>query len=378
MSKQETAIATLLPGEKEYYSSDITSKLAPPTIEPNQIKSFMSVEQIIEELINKDKYPLIFSETEITLAKEFFYSHNYFSFSIYRKLLPRIEGKLYCFSDCIRLYNFNTFIRDSLSHFIRDIELMLRATLIEFVCKFYEIKKAEVSAFEIPAAINEALLFSRETGELYLDYGVYRKEEQKKIDEANEIMSKFSSTIQNSKSDAILHYKKKESGIPLWVLLEEVTYGDVYYFAQALDTDFLYYWIDNAYDKGYRKFMLGWFRCINFLRNDCAHYNRLYGRYFNVSTPKLLKEDIKKAGIAANNNNTLFAIMLTIKNVLAFHVSAMQEWDQFIDDLSEEIRQHADIVRIERMGFPANWEECLHSQMYSDRKIVEDAMNKAY
>ncbi|MFO1444584.1 Abi family protein [Bacillus sp. Bva_UNVM-123] len=377
MSNQETTTVTLLPEGTEHFSSDVISEVDNPTIEPSPMKEFMSVEQIIEELKIKDEYPLSFNETEIVLAKEFFYSHNYFSFSIYRKLLPRIEGKLYCFSDCVRLYNFNTFIRDNLSYFIRDIELMLRATLIEYVCKFYEMKQAEVSAHEIPETLNDTLLFSHETGELYLDYGVYRHEKQKKIDDATEIMDKFTKTINESKSDAILHYKKKESRIPLWVLLEEVTYGDVYHFAQALDTDFLHYWIDNAYDKGYRKFMLGWFRCINFLRNDCAHYNRLYGRYFNVSTPKLLKEDTKKAGIAANDNDTLFAIMLTIKNVLAFHVSALQEWDQFIDALSAEIGQHADIVRLVKMGFPENWEECLHSQMYCDRKIVEDAMTKA-
>lgn len=65
-------------------------------------------------------------------------------------------------------------------------------------------------------------------------------------------MTKFKEVIQNSKSDAIIHYKKKGNGIPLWVLIEEVTYGDVYHFTQALDTDFLHYWIDNAYDKGYK------------------------------------------------------------------------------------------------------------------------------
>jgi len=376
MSNSETTTATLTPESTAHTSSTEYNKVVTPTIEPNPIKSFMSVEQIIEELKTKEENPLSFNEAELAFAREFFFSHNYFSFSIYRKLLPRADSKQYCFSDCINLYNFNTYIRDHLTHFIRDIELMLRATLIEYVCKFYEVKKAAASTLEFKETLNESTLFSHETAELYLDYGVYFREEQKKIDEANEIMGKFISTIKDSKSDAILHYKTKDSGIPLWVLLEEVTYGDVYYFAQALDTEFLHYWIDNAYDKGYRKFMLGWFRCINFLRNDCAHYNRLYGRYFNVSTPKLLKEATRKANISANNNNTLFAIMLTIKNTLSFHVSALQEWDAFIDDLSAVIKQHADIVRIERMGFPENWEECLHSQMYLDLKTVEAEMNK--
>ncbi|MEW4131751.1 Abi family protein [Bacillus thuringiensis] len=330
------------------------------------MKAFMSVDQIINELQNKQVHPILFNDQELSLAKDFFYSHNYFSFSIYRKLLPRIDGKQYCFSDCIKLFNFNTFLRENLTIFIRDIELMLRATLIEHVCQFYDMKKKES-----PEEFNGMPLFASETGELYLDLGVYRRDNQEKLDQASEIMNKFMEVIKNSKSEAINHYKKKGNGIPLWVLIEEVTYGDVYYFAQALDTDLLYYWIDNAYDKGYRKFLLGWFRCINFLRNDCAHYNRLYGRYFTVSTPKLLKEDTKKANISASENNTLFAVMLTIKNILAFHVSALLEWDVFIDVLAQDINQLSDIIRIERMGFPENWEECLHSQIYNDRKAIE-------
>ncbi|GAB6574321.1 Abi family protein [Bacillus cereus] len=366
MSNLDEGTAVIIGESMEVSLSEEVNKVNSASESPENMKEFMAVEQIIQELQIKQVYPISFNEQELALAKDFFYSHNYFSFSIYRKLLPRVEENQYSFTDCIELYNFNTFIRNNLTNFIRDIELMLRATLIEHVCQLYEMKKKGSTE-----QANGTPLFSCETGELYLDLGVYRHESPEKIEQANDIMNKFKDIIENSKSDAIIHYKKKGNGIPLWVLIEEVTYGDVYHFAQALDTEFLHYWIDNAYDKGYRKFLLGWFRCINFLRNDCAHYNRLYGRYFTVSTPKLLKEDIKNANIAAKDNNTLFAIMLTIKNILAFHVSALQEWDKFIEVLVDYINQVSDIVRIDRMGFPENWEECLHSQIYNDQKEIE-------
>lgn len=344
-------------GNEDTTREEIVTKEITP-----QLKAFKSIDQIISDLKTKESNPLLFNEQEMVLAKDFFNSHNYFSFSIYRKLLPRIEGKQYTFNECLKLYNFNTFIREYLTKFTGEIELMLRATLIEHVGAFYELKKKKYTTPNV-----EQNLYTFPTGELYLDNAVYRRESEDKILEAEEIKAKFLTKITESKSDAIKHYKRKNTGIPLWVIMEEITYGDAYYFAQALDTDLLNYWIDNAFDKSLRKFILGWFRCINFLRNDCAHYNRLYGRYFTVSTPKLLREDTEQAGINKGQNTTLFANMLTIKNVLSYHVSALQEWDGFIENLADEIQIHKDIVRIDRMGFPPNWEECLHSQSYNDQ-----------
>lgn len=96
--------------------SDSISVLATETA-MSDLKAFKSIEQIINDLKTKENNPLFFSEQEEIVAKEFFNSHNYFSFSIYRKLLPRIEGKQYSFNECLELYNFNTFIREYLTKF---------------------------------------------------------------------------------------------------------------------------------------------------------------------------------------------------------------------------------------------------------------------
>lgn len=470
-----------------------------------EMKDFKNFDEIVESLKNKKDRPLSFNDEEIELAQSFFNSNNYFSFTIYRKLLPRIEGKQYSFTDCLHLYNFNSFLRENLTRFTGHIEMMLRATLIQQVCDYYEKKKAEdklklsvdnlwdavetrkaeiikkiiktankkvsVSKLSsetekklhgsiksiVDAAEEASVKYSKElgeslgtkavepinllvnavkqtalkgieeirniaidtlkielnklnvedevsasiignldemktaeqkmiveidsltqviikatpewdtnnffkykAGEVYLDLGVYKRTDSESLVEAKEIVEFFKSVIEDSKSDAINHYKKKKSGVPFWVLIEELTYGSVYRFANFMHIEFENAWINNSFDSELKDYILGWFRTINFLRNKCAHYTRLYGSYFSISPPSLLKEDRRKAGIVANDNKTLFANMLTIKNLLKFHVSGAKEWNEFIDKLDLEIENFSDVIRISEMGFPENWKECLY------------------
>lgn len=475
----------------------------------DEIKQFKNVEDIILDLKNKKDRPLSFNDQEMEEARIFFNTVNYYSFTIYRKLLPRVENKKYSFSDCLELYNFNTFLRENLNRFTGQIELLLRASLIQCICEYYENKKREDKIILIKNHIRETVemrekelikkikktanknvgfknlllatekklngslfsvsnntnkistkystelidmlgkeaigdieklidtsvqhaingiqsiakvgketfeveigknnfdsyedysyLFSRLTekyeqeilstlqekkviflqeaskrepsnmykfksGELYLDTAIYKKENDDDIKETEEIIKNFLEVIDVSKSDAIKHHKEKKIGVPLWVLFEEVTYGDVYHFVVSLEEEFQNAWIEsfnnpeNLVPKNSGKFILGWFRAINFLRNDCAHYNRLYGRYFTVSPPSLHKNDARKAGIELNNNKTLFAIMLTIKNLLGYNVFAVEQWNYFVKKLDERITERKDIIKIDRMGFPQNWKECL-------------------
>jgi len=62
--------------------------------------------------------------------------------------------------------------------------------------------------------------------------------------------------------------------------------------------------------------------------------------------------------------------MLTIKNILAFHVSVLQEWIEFIELLAEKINHLDDIVRIERMGFPEGWK----SETNDPEEILIDSL----
>lgn len=460
----------------------------------------MSNSDIITSLKEKEDRPLSFSNEELELAKNFFNTNNYFSFTIYRKLLPRIKSKNYSFSDALDVYKFNDFLRSELNKFTGNLELMLRSTLIQHLGAYYEGKKKEdkfqksieliemvfqdkingikkiidkTSAtekknydrfihslqrkyeqlkinledtikIEITQLLKEYLIlhndknaafediqefnntfsqiiknetneysisleyikgkgipedkvsvvlkkilpdenfqiyfekqleiitknlitnneeiisqenFTFETGLLYKDTSIYVSD---KVQDIQELMSRFENTINASKSDAIKHYRgKNDVGVPIWVLFEELTFGDVYRFLSLLKTDLKNFWIEKSFEKELENFVPGWFRSVNFLRNNCAHYNRLYGRFFNVSPPSLLKEDTNLANITNQDNKTLFSNLLVIKNLLKYHITQKNEWNIFLLKLKNHIEEKQEILRISEMGFPENWIECL-------------------
>jgi len=101
------------------------------------MNEYKTVGQIIEELSMKADYPLVFSISEKEMAESFCVVHNYYSFQIYRKFLPRIEGKEYSFTDCLTLYRFNDFLREEINKFAGVVELFFRSTLVTHHCTYY-------------------------------------------------------------------------------------------------------------------------------------------------------------------------------------------------------------------------------------------------
>ncbi len=298
------------------------------------MKDFHNASDIIQHLENKEVAPLTFSDKEKIEALSFFKYNNYYSFTIYRKLLPpRVEP--YSFTECLTLYKFDSFLRENINKFTGIVELMFRATLVQQLCSCYEGK------------------FHK--GEVYLDFEIYNS-----VKNAKEVLEAFSNRMSSSKSDSAIHHiKKRNSNIPFWVIVEEATFGELYHFLTTLKPAYRDFWVTNSYKKEYKKHFSSWVRATNFMRNACAHYSRIYGRYFTTSPPKLLKEDIKKAKIKADENKTLFANMLAIKNIIKFNPLVITEWNEFLEDLEVVIEENTNLVKLYRMGFPLNWREIL-------------------
>lgn len=317
--------------KKEVHNDLIFKKAS----EKLMMKDFQNFDSMIEELEKKQNTPLTFSDEERLFAVEFFKYHNYYSFGIYRKLLPRREEKPYSFTECLTLYQFDTFLRENINKFTGVVELMFRATLVQQLCDYY---KGDLHK-----------------GEFYLDYEIYNSKSN-----ANEVLLAFNKRILSSKSDSAIHHiKNKDGRIPFWVIVEEATFGELYHFLTVLKPDYLEYWVTNSFNKQYKKHFSSWIRTTNFMRNACAHYSRIYGRYFTVSPPKLLKEDLKKAGIKANENKTLFANMLAIKNIIKFNPLVIDEWNDFLEDIEVKLSENECLIKPYRMGYPENWRECL-------------------
>lgn len=138
-----------------------------PCTTDDEIKDFLSIDDLIEKLKkNEEKTvnPLKFNSDEMVHVKEFLRYTNYYSFVIYRKQLTPYknqisdeEGEQYSFTDCLSLYDFDSYLRVQLNYFTGIIEPFLKAMFVSSSCTYYtgNLKKAE----------------------FYLDETVYRSDE---------------------------------------------------------------------------------------------------------------------------------------------------------------------------------------------------------
>lgn len=330
----------MLFSERLAYIKDLnaieSTQTFPISSDENRMKKFKSVEEIIGDLASKEINPLSFTQKEREKAKEFFTYTNYYSFSVYRKLLPRREDRIHTFTECVTLYEFDFFLRENINKFTGVIELMFRATLVQELCTKYE---GELTK-----------------GELYLDKSIYNSDKN-----ADDVLNAFYRRINGSKSEAVAYHKKeKEGSIPFWLLVDEVTFGELFHFTTTLKSEFVSFWIDNAFNRQYRKQFLSWIRAASFMRNTCAHYSRVYGRYFADSPPQYLNEDRKLARMKKSDNKTLFANLLAIKNIIKFNSSfVIDSWNEFLKEFDAKIKDSTSVITLYKMGFPENWMECL-------------------
>ncbi|EHD1589210.1 Abi family protein [Listeria monocytogenes] len=204
----------------------------------------------------------------------------------------------------------------------------------------------------------------------YLDIDSYTKstKETKKVLSTISIISNIIASKFNG-GNSINHYIDKHGGVPLWVLVNYLTIGNISYFYQVLQ-DSLKNKVTRDFNKQYNRrnpkgklFMqpedlASILKMANLFRNVCAHEERLYSykvsdvrikyfsSYFQIN-PNHLKE------------NNLFALTVILRAVLS--KGDAQSLHRGLRDLNKEYSrkfislQFGEILRI--MGFPQNWDK---------------------
>ncbi len=153
----------------------------------------------------------------------------------------------------------------------------------------------------------------------------------------------------NEEREFVKHYNRKYRGdFPLWVIMELFSFGTLAFFykdmhnADKKDLAATHY---NCSSSD----LDNWIFCLNELRNYCAHYNRLYANTFPV-------EPRKPHGMAEELEPNVFGYIMVMKQV--YH--APEEWNrQVVKPLARMISQNSDVIRLEHLGLPEDWEEQL-------------------
>lgn len=284
----------------------------PPLTVDEQIQNLWSLGLTMED----EKY-----------AKDFLNDVSYFRLiKAYSLGLKPKNGCYYTgitFSQIVELYKFNSNFRQLLFVMIERIEVNLRCRIANYFSSKYG-----VLGYENPSNFRDA-----EHHATFLN------------DIAHEIS-------RNQKSPFVRNFKEnyKDGKIPMYALVELFSFGTLSkFFKNMKNADKKA--VASTYAVPYT-YLESWVESIAYVRNLCAHYGRLYNAKL-TKKPSLYKQ-YTQAGIG---NIRIYGVLLCISQLIPHD----DHWDAFVSQLDTLIQKYP-AVRIETMGFPANWKDYLGSR----------------
>ena len=184
------------------------------------------------------------------------------------------------------------------------------------------------------------------------------------------ISNKINSFKKNPTENAIKHYFNQHHSVPLWVIINELTFGDVkYMYKYSKDNirlsvaDHLTEYvasntggdINNKLAPNTVDIIL---HCVNELRNCCAHNNKLWDFKTRDSIPYIPEI---YAGVTAKNGtrSNFYAIFLSLQSLIN-----PDEFKILNNTLRKRFRTTSKKIHsvdfntvLEKYGFPKNWHD---------------------
>lgn len=302
-------------------------------------KIFLTYDQQIDKLIKEKNLRI----DDIAYAKEVLRQTSYYSLiGGYKDIFKNSTTKKYKdgtrFEDIVELYYYDE---------------GLRQLFLKYLIKVENEIKSEVSYY-----------FTEKNGDnqsAYLDIKNYNYVGKKNQRDINSLINILRSHVTKSTDyQYINHAQKKYGNVPLWVLTNALTFGNISKMYMLLSQD-----IQSRISKNYlginESQMVSILTVLVKFRNVCAHGERLFTYKTVDSIPDLpihKKLDITQKGKQyINGKNDLFAVVIALKYLLndVWYKEFIKELKKVIDSY---LRKHDSIQEqelYEKMGFPENW-----------------------
>ncbi len=199
-----------------------------------------------------------------------------------------------------------------------------------------------------------------------INFKPYRN--NKELQEIMGVISTLQKAIsdQSGKHTAVTHYVTEYGFVPIWVLANVLTLGNISKFygvlklndRQAIAKEF------GLPENVFRNHL----RVISMYRNICAHDERLYNvrleqqEMKSVNTHEKLKIAKDAEGKYIYGTNDLFSLMICLKELLpqtkrGEFSSMVDRIDREITELSKKLSSVKKEDILHAMGFPRNWRE---------------------
>ena len=257
-------------------------------------KPFLTYDQQLQKL--KDKGLGINDEEK---AKKYLQNIGYYSLitgykSIFKNPVTRTYYYNVNIEDIVSLYEFDENLRSIFMKYILKIERKISSLLSYEFCNKYG-----------------------DTQDAYLNKEHYHENFS---NEAENLIDKFSRTIQRDVHHRyIIHYRRHHSTIPLWVIMNTITFGSKSVMYEIMKDD-IKTLISKQYENVNESDITSMLKCLTTYRNLCAHGERFYNaRVGSAIVDTRIHEKLninKNNGQYIQGKNDLFAVVIIFKYLL--------------------------------------------------------------
>lgn len=186
----------------------------------------------------------------------------------------------------------------------------------------------------------------------YGPLGYYEAGHFNSLDYHNSFLNEFDREIKRSHEIFVRHHNVKYHGqLPVWVAIEVLSFGSLSKLYSNMNNE-----DKNSIAKTNYKvpavYLESWLKCFSYIRNICAHYGRLYNRPL-TSKPRLNKKSLEMGIIS----DRIFAHIYVLKELIQG-----DEWKLFVTKLEALITEYNNVVELDKIGFPEDWEAILISR----------------
>lgn len=301
-------------------------------------KPFLTYDEQIEKLVNEKHLQI----TDSAYAKAILKDIGYFSL---------IGGyKTPFINPMTRIYQNNTSFEDVLA--LYQFDLSLRELVFKHLCQI-ECKIRQLVSYS----------FCSKHGEqqsAYLNPRNYNNSQKNASDVAYLIQILTYHANRNKEHKYVVHQRNVYRNVPLWVLVNTLTYGQISKFYALLPFQ-MQSDISKEFPSVNEKGLEQYLKILTLFRNVCAHNERLYSFRIQIDFPDTVLH--RKLEIAKKGNQYLlgkhdlfglviaFRYLLPNQNFLEFKRTLIH----ILNKYTKSSNQISENTLLSMMGFPSNW-----------------------
>lgn len=304
-------------------------------------KPFLSYVQQIEKLKNEKNLIIDDEDYAVQILKQigYFKLIGGYKFLFKNKTTNKYNDNTH-FEDIVKLYLFDENLREINLKYILKAEQHLKSLISYHFCEKYG---------------DSQTAYLTKTNYEYTTY-----KNQHDIDKLIKLLND-NYIVHSTDYPYINHTKLKHGNLPLWVLINALTFGNIskmyLLFPQGLRIN-----ISKNYENLNEKQLGQVTAVLTKFRNACAHGERLYTYKTADSIPDLLlhkKLAIPKKGMQYKyGKNDLFSVVISLRYLLTSE--QFKEYKQELNKIINNYLQNATIPQtdiLNEMGFPPNWKD---------------------